>query len=286
MKRIFYFLLTNIAFMVMFSIIFFVLSLFGINFNSQGSIPQMLAFAMFVGFLGSFVSLLLSKWSAKRLMGIELIDETSSDNRAKRVYQLTKQIVAKTNLKMPEVGIYHSADMNAFATGAFKNSSLIAVSTALIDKMNNDELEGVIAHEVAHIQNGDMVTLTLIQGVVNTFVVFASNLIVKAIKSSNENLGVIAEMVTLIALQLILGFLAIPIVAFFSRTREYRADEGSAKLTSKEKMIAALERLKKEMELDSEDMPKELLAFGIKGKESLFSTHPAIEKRIKNLQDM
>lgn len=283
MKRIFYFLLTNIAFIAMFSVIFFVLSLFGINFNSQGSIPQMLTFAAFVGFLGSFVSLLLSKWSAKRLMGIELIDETSSDNRSKRVYRLTKQIVEKTDLVMPEVGIYHSADMNAFATGAFKNSSLIAVSTALIDKMNDDELEGVIAHEVAHIQNGDMVTLTLIQGVVNTFVVFASNLIVKAIKSSNENLGIIAETVVLIVLQLVLGFLAMPIVAFFSRTREYHADEGSAKLTSKEKMIAALEKLKKEIE--TEEMPKELLAFGIKGKESLFSTHPAIDKRIENLKN-
>ncbi|MBT1442955.1 protease HtpX [Shewanella sp. JM162201] len=285
MKRVFLFLLTNMAVLVVASI---VMSLLGVNTKTMGGL---LVFAAIFGFGGAFFSLAISKWMAKKSMGCEVIT-TPRDATEKWLIDTVARQAQQAGIKMPEVAIYNSPEMNAFATGPSKNNSLVAVSTGLLYGMTQDEVEGVLAHEVSHVANGDMVTLTLIQGVVNTFVIFAARVVAGIISnfvSSNdeegEGLGTLAYMAVVIVLEILFGILASVIVAYFSRIREYRADEGGAKLAGRAKMVAALERLRNGPETGA--MPAQMAAFGISGKRSiteLLMSHPPLEKRIAALR--
>ncbi|QMT39574.1 protease HtpX [Neisseria shayeganii] len=282
MKRIFLFMATNLAVLFVLSLI---LGLLGIN-------PQemygMLLMSAVIGFSGSLISLFTSKSSAKRAVGAYVITQPRSETEAWLLAVVEAQ-AKQWNLQMPEVAVYASPEPNAFATGASRNKSLVAVSTGLLERMSRDEVEAVLAHEMAHVGNGDMVTLTLIQGVVNTFVIFLSRLIANVVAAGRTrdgrghqqgNYGVYILVNSV--LQLVFGFLASLIVMWFSRQREYRADAGAAKLVGAPKMIAALQRLK-----GSESrLPQEMTAMGIAGDKfkSLLSTHPSLDDRIARLQ--
>ncbi|MEL4295145.1 protease HtpX [Shewanella xiamenensis] len=285
MKRIFLLIATNLAVLLVASI---VMSILGVNTSTMGGL---LVFAAIFGFGGAFISLAISKWMAKKTMGCEVIT-TPRDSTERWLVETVARQAQQAGIKMPEVAIYQSPEMNAFATGPSKDNSLVAVSTGLLYGMSQDEVEGVLAHEVSHVANGDMVTLTLIQGVVNTFVIFAARVVAGIINnfvSSNdeegEGLGMFAYMAVVFVLDMLFGILASIIVAYFSRIREYRADEGAARLAGKHKMIAALERLRQGPE--SSAMPAQMSAFGINGKRSmveLMMSHPPLEKRIAALQ--
>ncbi|MEL4428772.1 protease HtpX [Shewanella mangrovisoli] len=285
MKRIFLLIATNLAVLLVASI---VMSILGVNTSTMGGL---LVFAAIFGFGGAFISLAISKWMAKKTMGCEVIT-TPRDSTERWLLDTVTRQAQQAGIKMPEVAIYQSPEMNAFATGPSKDNSLVAVSTGLLYGMSQDEVEGVLAHEVSHVANGDMVTLTLIQGVVNTFVIFAARVVAGIINnfvSSNdeegEGLGMFAYMAVVFVLDMLFGILASIIVAYFSRIREYRADEGAARLAGKHKMIAALERLRQGPE--SSAMPAQMSAFGINGKRSmaeLMMSHPPLEKRIAALQ--
>ena len=280
MKRVFLYLVTNLAVLLVISII---LSILGLN-RTHG-MGGMLASAAVVGFTGSIVSLLLSKYMAKQSVGAQVITQPQSEVEQWLLDTVAHQ-ARQWSLDMPEVAIYDSPELNAFATGATKNSSLIAVSTGLLHGMTRDEVEAVLAHEMAHVGNGDMVTLTLIQGVVNTFVVFLARLIASLVSSNNNNESssnntgtyFIVNMI----LQMLFGFLASIVVYYFSRQREYRADAGAAKLVGAPKMIAALQRLKGHGSM----LPADMSAMGIASeeKDSLMSTHPSLDNRIARLQ--
>jgi heat shock protein HtpX len=289
MKRILYFLATNIAIMLVLSV---TMRILGVEpyLNANGlDLKNLLAFAAIMGFGGSFISLAMSKWSAKRMSGAVVIEEAKTPTEV----WLLKTVRAQADMvgiKMPEVAVFDSPEVNAFATGMTKNSSLVAVSTGLLNKMSKDEAEAVLAHEVSHISNGDMVTLTLIQGVVNTFVMFLSRVVGyavdKIIFKTEKGTGP-AFFVTMIIAELVLGILASIIVMWFSRQREFRADAGAAKLSSSKKMIAALERLQVEHEPSS--LPKQMAASGISGGAAgglkrLFSSHPDLSDRIAALR--
>ncbi|RKF20418.1 protease HtpX [Alginatibacterium sediminis] len=287
MKRVLLYLMTNLAVIVVLGIVLnIVFSLLGID---PRGISGLLVFAAVFGFGGSFISLLMSKWSAKRATGAHVITTPQNPTEAWLFDTVQRQAKA-AQIGMPEVAIYHAADMNAFATGASRNNALVAVSTGLLENMPRDEIEAVLAHEISHVKNGDMVTLTLIQGVVNTFVIFMARLIANLISnalSNNERggLGMFAYMAVVFVLEMVFGILASIIVMWFSRKREFRADEGSAELVGKQKMIAALQRLGGSSE---PEMSGELLAFGINGKKSiseLFLSHPPLEKRIAALRE-
>ena len=275
LKRIGLFLLTNIAVLVIFSIVLGVLNYYGIDLYGN-SIGQIVGYAFIFGMIASLFSLSSSRWSAIRAFGIEEVTGGT-------LYDKVAEIAKRADIPMPMVGIYHSDDINAFATGPSKKRSLVAVSSKALS-LNSDELEGIIAHEISHIKNGDMVTLALIQGVVNAFVIVASRLALNVIKDKlGDSIGTLLQNIVYILLQIVFGILASIIVMYFSRQREYRADEGSAKLVGKEKMIKALERLKTETEeLDK----KEYAMMAIHGarKESIFSSHPSLEKRIEHLK--
>ena len=243
------------------------------------------------GFGGSFISLLISKWIAKRSYGVQVIEQPRSEIEHWLLSTVTRQ-AQQAGIGMPEVGIYDSPEMNAFATGANRNNALVAVSSGLLYSMSRDEAEAVLAHEVSHIANGDMVTLTLIQGVVNTFVIFfarvVAGLISNFLRSDDEEQGAglsgLAYMATVFVLEMIFGILASVIVMWFSRQREFRADAGSARLVGSNKMIAALERLRQGHEPQLEGS---MMAFGINGKRSiseLFMSHPPLEQRIEALR--
>jgi heat shock protein HtpX len=285
MKRIVLFVLTNLAVVVVLGV---VASLLGVNryLTASGlNLGSLLVFSFLMGFGGAIISLLLSKPIAKWSSGVQVIDGTRSADEA-WIVQTVRNFADKAGIGMPEVGIFEG-EPNAFATGAFKNSALVAVSTGLLQGMTREEVEAVIGHEVAHIANGDMVTMTLIQGVMNTFVVFLSRVIgyfVDKVVLRNNNSGPgIGYMVTTIVLDILLGFLAAMIVAWFSRQREFRADAGSAGLLGrKQPMINALARLGG---MVPGELPKGLQAAGItSGVGKLFSTHPPIEERIARLQ--
>jgi heat shock protein HtpX len=288
MKRILLFIVTNLAVMLVLGI---AASLLGVNryLTANGlQLGQLLGFALIMGFGGAIISLLMSKPMAKWSTGAQIIND-SPDPTHRWIVGTVQGFAQKAGIGMPEVALYQG-EPNAFATGAFKNSALVAVSTGLLQSMNREEVEAVIGHEVAHVANGDMVTLTLIQGVMNTFVVFLSRVIgyfVDRVVLRNERDGVgIGYIVTTIVLDLVLGLLASIIVAWFSRQREYRADAGSAQLMGrKQPMINALARLGG---LDPGELPRSVEAMGISGKPSgvmaLFSTHPPIEDRIRALQ--
>jgi len=263
-----------------------VMSLFGIKSNSIGG---MLFIAFAFGMGGSFISLAISKWMAKRSTGAEVIDQPRNDTET-WLLETVKRQANQAHIGMPEVAIYPSPEINAFATGMKKNDSLIAVSSGLLDNMSQDEAEAVLAHEVSHIANGDMITLALIQGIINTFIIFVARLVASAIDAAlsgdneEEGLGFFGYMAVVFVLELVLGMLASPIVAWFSRKREYSADAGAAYLSSPQKMIAALERLKSNQ---PSQLDGELAAFGIASGgdfSRFFSSHPPLEERIAALR--
>ena len=286
MKRIFLFVLTNLAVVVVLGI---VSSLLGVNryLTANGlNLGQLLAFAAIMGFGGAIISLLLSKTIAKWSSGVQVIDQPRNADEA-WIVETVRRFANEAKIGMPEVGIFEG-EPNAFATGAFKNNALVAVSTGLLQGMTREEVEAVIGHEVAHIANGDMVTMTLIQGVMNTFVVFLSRVIgylVDGFLSKGENRSGpgIGYFVTTVVLDILLGFLAAIIVAWFSRQREFRADAGAAQLMGrKQPMIHALARLGG---MVPGELPRGLQTAGIhSGMGKLFSSHPPIEERIARLQ--
>ncbi|QSX38602.1 protease HtpX [Shewanella sedimentimangrovi] len=284
MKRVVLFLITNLAVLLVMSI---VMSLLGVNTRTMSGL---LVFAALFGFGGAFFSLAISKWMAKKSMGCEVITRPR-DGTEQWLLDTVAHQARDAGIKMPEVAIYNSPEMNAFATGPSKNNSLVAVSTGLLYGMSQDEVEGVLAHEVSHVANGDMVTLTLIQGVVNTFVIFAARVVAGIIDNflsgdeEGEGLGTFAYIAVVFVLEMLFGILASMVVAYFSRIREYRADEGGAKLAGRNKMVAALERLRTGPETGA--MPAQMAAFGINGKRSmaeLMMSHPPLEKRIAALK--
>lgn len=288
MKRIALFLLTNVAVVVVLGI---VASLLGVNryLTSNGlNLGALLGFAFIMGFGGAIISLLMSKPIAKMSMGVTIINAPRNGDEA-WIVETVRQFSEKAGIQMPEVGIYEG-EPNAFATGAFKNSALVAVSTGLLQGMTREEVEAVIGHEVAHVANGDMVTMALIQGVMNTFVVFLSRVIGYAVDSflrkndENSSGPGIGYMVTTIVLDIVLGFLAAIIVAWFSRQREFRADAGAAQLMGrKQPMINALYRLGG---MHPGALPQSMQAMGIAGGiGKLFSSHPPIEERVAALQN-
>lgn len=290
MKRILLFIVTNLAVLLVLSI---TLRLLGVDriLDAEGGLDynSLLVFAAVLGFGGSLISLAMSKWSAKHMTGAVVIDIPSNATEGWLVETVRRQAKA-SGIGMPEVAIYDSPDVNAFATGMNRNDALVAVSTGLLQKMQQDEIEAVLAHEVSHVANGDMVTLTLIQGVVNTFVIFLSRIIGHAVDriifKTEEGHGP-AYIITSIVAQLVLGILASIIVMWFSRQREFRADAGGAKLAGRNKMIAALERLKQQYE--PSHLPDKMEAFGISGRQSpigrLFMSHPPLEERIAALRE-
>jgi len=285
MKRILLFVLTNIAVMVVVGLIS---SLFGLGRYTGTNTAQLMVFSLVVGFSGSIVSLLMSKTMAKMSMGVQIINEPRNADEA-WIVDTVRRLADKAGIQMPEVGIYEG-EPNAFATGAFKNSALVAVSTGLLRGMTREEIEAVLGHEMAHVANGDMVTMALIQGVMNTFVVFASRVIGSLVdgflRRGNDSSGPgIGYYVTTVVLDILFGFLAGIVVAWFSRQREFRADRGSAQLMGQpNSMIAALARLGG-MHAEGQQMPKNLAAMGIAGSiGKLFATHPPMEERIAALR--
>jgi len=290
MQRIFLFLLTNIAIMVILSITLRILgveSLLAEN-GSDLNLNALVIFSGIFGFGGAFISLAISKWMAKRMTGAIVID-SPSNNVEKWLLDTVRKQSQIVGIKMPEVAIFPSPQMNAFATGASKNKALIAVSQGLLDSMSQGEIEAVIGHEMSHVANGDMVTLTLIQGVVNTFVIFFSRVIghvVDRVILKNQRGHGIGYFVTTIFAQIVLSILASVIVMYFSRKREYVADTGGADLAGNQNMINALKRLGQK---EPEALPEQLAAFGIgekpkTGWRDLWSSHPPLEDRIKALE--
>lgn len=289
MKRVFLFLLTNIAVLV---VLFFVLHLVGFRglLDERGvdlQYDQLMLFSAVFGMGGAFISLAMSKWMAKRSTGAVVI-ETPSNDAEQWLLNKVSQHAQAAGISMPEVAIFDSATPNAFATGARRDHALVAVSTGLLRGMREDEVDAVLAHEIAHVANGDMITLTLIQGVVNAFVIFlsraAGHFIDRIILKNDRGYGM-GYMVSVIVCQIAFGILASVIVMAFSRKREFAADAGGARLAGRDKMIAALERLKAGSE--PEPLPDGLAAFGISGKKgwmALLSSHPSLEDRIDALR--
>jgi len=296
MMRIGLFLLTNLAVLVVAGII---LSLLGVgSYRSAGglNLGNLMVFCLVFGMVGSFISLFLSKWMALKTTGTELIDPNAPRNQAEAwLLQEVAQLSQRSGINMPDVGIFPSYQSNAFATGWNKNDALVAVSSGLLERMNKDELRAVLAHEIGHVANGDMVTLSLIQGVVNAFVMFFARVVGDYIdrnvfgREEGQAPGLAFIGITIV-LDIVFGILASAIVMWFSRHREYRADEAGARLAGKQAMINALLRLQSESEMPDQ-MPKEMKAFAIaEGKEqgfslaALFQTHPTIEQRVEALQ--
>ncbi len=289
MKRIFYFLVTNLAIVLVLSV---TMRLLGVEpfLNANGlNLNSLLIFAAVMGFGGAFISLAISKWSAKKMSGAVTIENPKSLDEI-WLMNIVKKQSETVGIQMPEVAIFNSPVVNAFATGMSRNSSLVAVSSGLLEMMTKDEAEAVIGHEISHIANGDMVTLTLIQGVVNTFVLFFSRVIGytvdKVVFKTRQGTGP-AFFITMIISELLLGVLASIVVMWFSRQREYRADIGGGQLAGNQKMIAALQRLKSQYE--SSALPKSIAALGISGEQGmglkeLFSTHPSLDDRIARLK--
>ncbi len=291
MLRIALFLGTNLAIMLVISFTFRLLGIDGLLMQNgvDLNLNALLVYSAIIGFSGSLISLFISKWMAKRSMGVQVITQPSQPVEHWLV-QTVKRQAETAGIGMPEVGIFDNPSPNAFATGWNRNDALVAVSTGLLREMSRDEVEAVLAHEVSHVANGDMITLSLIQGVVNTFVVFLSRVIghvVDRVILKNEQGHGIGYWITSIVAELILGILASMIVMWFSRYREYRADAGGAELAGREKMISALRRLQQASE-QPQPLPDEMAAFGINGGklQALFSSHPPLDKRIAALEQM
>ncbi len=294
MMRILLLALTNFAVMaVLFITMNIIGAVFGINM-SAGSMGGIMLMAVVFGFGGSFISLLMSKWMAKRSMGVEII-ETPRTAQERWLVETVRRQAEKSGIGMPEVGIFYSSDPNAFATGANRNSALVAVSQGLLDNMTADEVEAVLGHEIGHVANGDMVTQTLLQGVLNTFVIIFARLIGMAVDNffrseddESEGMGWGYFLGSMIA-EIFLGFIATAIVMWFSRYREFKADIAGADLAGRQKMISALKRLQSAHAVH--DLPGEMAAFGIAGGlgdglRKVFMTHPPLEERIAALENM
>ncbi|MEI7795729.1 MAG: protease HtpX [Methylococcaceae bacterium] len=291
MKRIFLFLVTNLAVMVVIGTIFNLLGLHS-SLAANGvdlDLKKLLLMSAIIGSAGSVISLFMSKWSAKRGMGVVVIE--SPKNQTERwLLDIVARQAQQAGIGMPEVGIFESPEPNAFATGANRDSALVAVSTGLLHSMSANEVEAVVGHEISHVANGDMITMALMQGVVNTFVYFFATIIghfVDKVILKNEESGYgWAYYVTQMVAQIALGILASMLTMWFSRYREFRADEGGANLAGREKMISALQALQRAHE--PEALPGQLAAFGISGSGSmkLFMTHPPLEERIAALQNL
>jgi len=274
------------------AVISIVFSLFGLNgiLDAQGvdlDLNALLVLSAVIGMTGSFISLAISKWSAKRAMGVHVIEQAQNQTEQWLVDIVAKQ-ARKAGIDMPEVGIFDSPDANAFATGMTKNSSLVAISTGLLQAMSQDEVEAVVGHEISHVANGDMVTMALMQGVINTFVYFFATIIghtVDRVIFKNEEGHGIAYFITQMIAQIALSFLASILVAWFSRYREFKADAGGANLAGREKMIGALRALQRAHE--PQELPGQLAAFAINGSDvkKLFMSHPPLEERIAALQN-
>jgi len=289
MKRILLFLVTNLAVVFVLSIVMRILGIDQYIAAQGGSAYGLLVFAAVFGFGGAIISLLISKWSAKRMMGVRIIDQPR-DNVERWIVDTVRVQAQEAGIGMPEVGIFDSPEPNAFATGANKNKALVAVSTGLLQRMRKEEVEAVLGHEIGHVANGDMVTLTLIQGVVNTFVIFLARIIgnfVDKVIFKNENGGGIAYFGVVLVAELLLGILASVIVSWFSRKREFRADAAGALLASPAAMVGALEALKRAHQ--PEGLPEQMAAFGISagtptGLKRLFMSHPPLDERIDALK--
>ncbi|MFA6163293.1 MAG: protease HtpX [Methylobacter sp.] len=288
MMRIFLFLATNIAIMIVISVVFSILGLSGI-LDTQGvnlDLNALLVMSAVIGMSGSFISLVMSKWSAKQAMGVQVIEQPQNQTE-QWLFNIVAKQAKQAGIGMPEVGIFQTPESNAFATGMSRNSALVAVSTGLLQNMNADEVEAVVGHEITHVANGDMVTMALMQGVVNTFVYFFATIIghvVDRVILQNERDHGMGYYVTQMIAQIAQGFLASMLVMWFSRYREFKADAGGASLAGREKMIGALRALQREHE--PQDLPGQLAAFGINGGgvKSLFMSHPPLEERIAALQ--
>ena len=291
MLRIALFLGTNYAILLILSVSMSILGIEGV-LDEQGvglDLNSLLIMSSIIGFSGSIISLFISKWMAKKSMGVKIISTPKNDTE-KWLLSINKELSQKANINVPEFGIFDSKQPNAFATGSSKNNSLVAVSTGLLVTMNKDEVEAVVAHEICHISNGDMVTMSLIQGIINTFVIFFSriigHLVDRLVFKVQRGHGP-AYFITSIIAQIVLSILASIIVMWFSRRREYKADSGAALLVGKEKMISALKVLGKQ---STDPLPDQMAAFGISGNKkkisSLFSSHPSIEKRISALLNL
>ncbi len=291
MKRIGLFLLTNLAVMAVIAVMFRLLGFDTMASRSGGglNLSSLLVMSAIIGFAGSLVSLAMSKWSAIRMMGARVITNPGNANETWLVETVRRQ-AERTGIGMPDVAIFEAQEPNAFATGARRDHALVAVSTGLLQAMSRDEVEAVLAHEVSHVANGDMVTLTLIQGVVNTFVVFFSRLVGQLLDRAifrSENGHGPGFFITSFVAQILFGILASAIVMWFSRQREFRADAGAATLAGRAKMIAALERLNAAH--NPQDLPDQLAAFGISGGgtgglKALFLSHPPLAERIAALR--
>jgi heat shock protein HtpX len=291
MKRVMLFLATNLAIVLVLSVVAQILGVDRYLAARGGQLSQLLVVAALFGFGGAFISLAISKWMAKKSMGVQVIEQPRTQTEQWLVSTVRRQAQA-AGIGMPEVGIFDSPTPNAFATGARRDAALVAVSTGLLERMNQNEVEAVLGHEISHVANGDMVTLTLIQGVVNTFVIFLSRILGDIVdrtlfgrRDDEEQSGNgPAYFILVIVFQLVLGFLANLIVLWFSRQREYRADRGGAALSGRENMIAALERLK----AAHEPLPQQFSSFGIAGDKSkltkLFMSHPPLDERIAALR--
>ena len=291
MKRVFLFLLTNLAIMLVLGV---VISVFGLGqvLDEQGidlDLQALLVLSAVVGMTGSVVSLAMSKFMAKRMTNAQVI-EVAHTEQEEWLFETVQRQAQAAGIGMPEVAIYDAPDMNAFATGMFRNSALVAVSTGLLAAMKRDEVEAVLAHEVSHVANGDMITLALIQGVVNTFVFFLSRVVghvVDRVIFKTERGHGPAYWITAIVAQVVLGILASAIVMWFSRQREFRADAGGANIAGRQKMVGALKRL--QQSANQPHLPEQLEAFGISGGmgvgiKRLFMSHPPLEERIEVLQ--
>ncbi len=289
MKRVFLFIATNLAVLVLLSIVIFVIErVFGVRLP-QGGLGGLLVFAAVCGFGGALISLALSKWTAKHTMGVRVIVAPQTDGERWLVSTVAR-LAGQARIGMPEVGIFDAEEMNAFATGARRDASLVAVSTGLLRSMSPPQAEAVLGHEISHVANGDMVTLTLLQGVLNTFVIFLARiiggLVDRAIfRNDREESGIGFFLITMVA-QVVLGIFASMIVAWYSRRREFRADHGGANLAGAANMIGALEALKLS---HGEPMPPQMQAFGINtgeggGFSRLFASHPPLDQRIAALR--
>ena len=289
MKRIFLFLVTNLAVLALLTLVIFIIQrVFGVQLTG-GGLGGLLVFAAICGFGGALISLALSKWTAKRMMGVRVITTPQSDLEGWLIATI-KRLADQVHIGMPEVGIFDAAEMNAFATGARRNAALVAVSSGLLRGMSRPQIEAVLGHEISHVANGDMVTLALLQGVLNTFVIFLARIIGsivdRALFRNDRQESGIGFFLTTLAAQIVLGIFASMIVSWYSRRREYRADRGGANLAGTGKMIEALEVLKRSQ---GEPMPPQMQAFGINtgstgGFMRLFMTHPPLDERIAALQ--
>lgn len=290
MMRIFLFLATNVAIMVVISIVFNLLGLSGV-LDAQGinlDLNALLVMSALIGMTGSVISLAMSKWAAKQAMGVQVIEQPRNTTE-QWLLSIVSKHAQQAGIGMPEVGVFQASEANAFATGMNRNSALVAVSTGLLQRMSNDEVEAVLGHEITHVANGDMVTMALMQGVVNTFVYFFASIIghvVDRVILQNERGHGMGYFLAQMVAQIALGFLASMLVMWFSRYREFKADAGGANLAGRNKMIGALRALQREYE--PQDLPGQLAAFGINGSsvKSLFMSHPPLEERITALQNI